>query len=150
MRGLRHCALSIHGSRTLTTHFESATMFPVTFFRSTLALSLFALGAHAAQAAPDGATMTVSAGAAYVPEYAGSDQQRVRPVIALDYQNASGFFASTARGIGYITMLDGFRLSGALAYAAGRSDSERTFGAGSTAPAPTRCSTPCAPSTRPA
>ena len=108
-------------------------MSPVPFFRSALALSLFALGAHAAQAAPDGATMTVNAGAAYVSDYAGSDQQRLRPVIALDYQNASGFFAGTGRGIGYVTLLDGLRLSGALAYAPGRGDSERTFGAGSDA-----------------
>lgn len=101
--------------------------------RSTLALSLFILGAHGAAAAPDGATVTVNAGAAYVSDYAGSSERRVRPVIAVDYQNASGFFAGTGRGIGYVTVLDGFKLSGALAYDAGRGDSERTFGAGSDA-----------------
>jgi outer membrane scaffolding protein for murein synthesis (MipA/OmpV family) len=55
------------------------------------------------------------------------------PVVGVDYQNANGFFASTLRGIGYTTTLDGVKLSGALSYGGGRDDSKRTFGAGSDA-----------------
>lgn len=101
------------------------------FLRSTLALSLFAVAAHGAQAAPDGATVTVGAGVAVVPEYSGSDKTRVAPVIGVDYQNANGWFASSLRGLGYVTVLDGFKLSAALGYAGARDDSKRTFGAGS-------------------
>lgn len=107
--------------------------------RSAFALSLFALATAGAHAAPEGATgatgstMTVAAGIAVVPEYSGSDKTRVMPVIALDYQNANGFFASSLRGLGYATAIDGFKLSGALSYGGGRDDSKRTFGAGSDA-----------------
>jgi outer membrane protein len=101
--------------------------------RPALALSLFAFAAHGALAAPDGATVTVAAGVAVVPEYSGSDKSTVKPVIGVDYQNSNGFFASTLRGIGYTTAIDGFKLSGALSYGGGRDESKRTFGSGSDA-----------------
>lgn len=96
--------------------------------------TLCALGANSRAAdAPDGDSLMVGLGVAYVPEYAGSDDSRVVPVPFLERTYANGFFLSTRRGIGYQTNVGAVNLSGALAYGGSRDEHKRTFGAGSDA-----------------
>lgn len=96
--------------------------------------TLCALGAnsHAADA-PDGDSLTVGLGAAWVPEYAGSDHSRVVPLPFLERTWANGFFISTRRGLGYQTNVGEVNLSGALSYGGARDEKKRTFAAGSDA-----------------
>ncbi len=86
---------------------------------------------QAAETAPAGTSFTVGGGLAIVPDYAGSDDYRAVPLIALDYQHASGFFASTRRGLGYQTRLGALGLSAAIGHTGGRSDEDRRVRAGS-------------------
>ena len=101
-----------------------------------ISLAVAAIGAQAAQPAQTDkaeSTFTVGAGLAVLPEYAGADKLRAFPVISADYQDASGFFASTSRGIGYATKLDSLTLTGSLGYDAGRSDKKQGLFSGSDA-----------------
>ncbi len=102
-----------------------------------LALALTTLcalcGNSRAADAPAGDSLMVGLGAAYVPEYAGSDDSRVVPVPFLERIYANGFFISTRRGLGYQTDVGPVNLSGALTYGGSRDEHKRTFGAGSSA-----------------
>lgn len=86
----------------------------------------------AAEAAPADSFM-IGLGAAYVPEYVGSDDSRVVPVPFLERSFANGFFISTRRGLGYQTNVGSVNLSGALTYGGARDEHKRTFAAGSDA-----------------
>lgn len=46
-------------------------------------------------------SFTLGAGIGAGSRYSGSDEHVVAPVVAIDYQAANGFFASTLRGIGF-------------------------------------------------
>lgn len=100
-----------------------------------LLLSAIAPAVHAEKLVTDApagqSVMTVGLGAAVVPKYLGSDDGRAVPVIVVDYQHASGFFASTSSGIGYKTKVGPVSLSGALGVAASRSDRNRGLARGS-------------------
>lgn len=96
-----------------------------------LSLGLLAPLAHAADTDAPQSTLTVGAGIAVVSEYSGSDQQRTRAVVGVDYQNKNGFFASTMRGIGYQGKVGDFGFSAAIGYGAGRKDYDRNYGVGS-------------------
>lgn len=102
-----------------------------------LLLSVIAPAVHAEKLVADApagqSVMTVGLGAAVVPEYLGSDKGRAVPVIVVDYQHASGFFASTSSGIGYKTKVGPLSLSGALGVAASRSDRDHGLSKGSDA-----------------
>lgn len=102
-----------------------------------LLFSAIAPAVHAqklvAEAPAGQSTMTVGAGIAVVPEYMGSDKGRAVPVLVADYQHASGFFASTASGIGYKTKVGQIALSGALGFAAARSERDHGLLKGSDA-----------------
>ncbi len=83
-----------------------------------LSLAAFTGAAHAADTIQE--SKTIGFGVAAAPEFKGGDRYRAFPLLLADYQSASGFFASTYRGIGYLTAIDGVKLSGALAYDHGR------------------------------
>jgi outer membrane protein len=96
--------------------------------------TLCALGANSRAAdAPAGDSLTVGLGAAYVPEYAGSDDSRTVPLPFLERTWGNGFFISTRRGLGYQTNVGAVNLSGALGYGGARDEKKRTFAAGSDA-----------------
>jgi len=96
--------------------------------------TLCAISAHSSAAdAPAGDSLMVGLGAAYVPEYAGSDDSRVVPVPFLERTWDNGFFVSTRRGLGYQTNVGAVNLSGALTYGGARDEKKRTFAAGSDA-----------------
>ncbi|MES2150946.1 MAG: MipA/OmpV family protein [Pseudomonadota bacterium] len=98
-----------------------------------LSLSLLSLAAHAAPPATPDSSVTLSAGLAVASEYSGSDTLRAFPVLAADYQNRNGFFASTTRGIGYQAKLEALSVSGALGYDGGRKDKKENLFSGSDA-----------------
>ncbi|WP_164558017.1 MipA/OmpV family protein [Massilia atriviolacea] len=102
-----------------------------------LLISAIAPAVHAealvADAPAGKSTMTVGLGAAVVPEYLGSDEVRALPVIVLDYQHASGFFASTVNGIGYKNKVGPVAFSAALGVAPSRSDRDHGLYKGSDA-----------------
>lgn len=112
-------------------------MFQKKIIAAALSLTAFAgaaplaTPAYAAPAESERSSLTISGGVAATAEYLGSDEVRARPVLAIDYQSANGFFASTARGLGYGTKLGGFTVSGALGYDAGRSDEKENLRSGS-------------------
>jgi outer membrane protein len=87
---------------------------------NTTLLSLAALtgAAHAADTIVE--SKTLGLGIAAAPEFKGGDRYRAFPLLVADFQSANGFFASTYRGIGYLTSVDGIKLSGALVYDHGR------------------------------
>jgi outer membrane scaffolding protein for murein synthesis (MipA/OmpV family) len=88
-----------------------------------LSLSMLAGAAHAADTAVPEAGTTIGFGVGVAPEYKGSDHHRAFPLLVADYQNANGFFASSYRGLGYVTAVDGVKVSAALQYAPGRNKS---------------------------
>lgn len=96
-----------------------------------ISLGLFSPSAHAADAAPPATTFTVGAGVAVVPEYSGGDEYRTPVLLVLDYQHASGFFASTREGLGYKTKMGAFGMSAALSYEGYRADHKRDQRGGS-------------------
>ena len=102
-----------------------------------LALALTTLcvlaGNSRAADAPAGDSLMVGLGAAYAPEYAGSDDSHVVPVPFLERSYANGLFISTRRGLGYQTDVGPVNLSAALGYGGSRDEHKRTFGAGSDA-----------------
>lgn len=79
--------------------------------------------------AGDESTFTVGGGAALAPRYSGSDENMVMPVVMLDYSHASGFYASTMRGLGYGAAAGPFSYSAALGFRAPRKENgELPFG----------------------
>lgn len=98
-----------------------------------ISLAMISIAAQAAEPAKAESTFTVGAGIAAKPEYSGADKTRVFPVLYADYQDVSGFFASTSRGLGYATKIDGLTVTGALGYDAGRRDKKETLRSGSDA-----------------
>ncbi len=91
---------------------------------NTTLLSLAALSgtAHAADTITE--SHTFGLGVAAAPEFQGGEHYKAFPLLIADYQNANGFFASTYRGIGYLTMVDGFKFSAALGVNPGRNNSD--------------------------
>jgi outer membrane protein len=91
-------------------------------------MSLMAILATANSYAADDNTsasdskLVIGAGIAYGPEYVGAKNNKVMPVIYADYQAANGFFASSARGLGYQTSLGVFDGSAAFSYGGSRGD----------------------------
>ena len=61
-------------------------------------------------------------GVAVGPRYAGASENTVAPVLLLDYSHASGFFASTMRGLGYGGAQGPLSYSAALGYRGGRKE----------------------------
>lgn len=86
--------------------------------------------AHAADAVPQESTLTVGAGIAYVPEYAGAKKSRAMGLVDVEYANKNGLFAGGREGIGYRTALGPVNVSAAVGYSSGRHDrdSRRRFG----------------------
>ncbi len=87
-----------------------------------LTLAAFSGAAHAADTIKE--SKTLGLGVAAAPEFKGGDKYKAFPLLLADYQDASGFFASTYRGIGYLTSVEGIKLSAALHYAPGRNSGE--------------------------
>jgi outer membrane protein len=104
-------------------------------YAAILLLGAFAPAVHAVgpvtTAPAADSTLTVGLGVAVVPKYSGSDKGKAMPILAVDYQNSNGFFASTMRGIGYQTKVGPLALSGALGYDGGREERDRRMGQGS-------------------
>jgi outer membrane protein len=98
--------------------------------------ALFALLSTAAFAADglfstDGAVTTVGGGIAVGPRYSGSDENMVSPMLAVDYALASGFYASSLRGLGYGASVGPFSYGAALGYRAARKENgKQPFGSG--------------------
>jgi outer membrane scaffolding protein for murein synthesis (MipA/OmpV family) len=104
-----------------------------------LALLAAGIGCHAeagevADAPPvaDGNAFVLGVGAASAPRYSGSDQNAVAPVLLLDYSTASGFFASTLRGLGYGGQVGGFGYSAALGFRGARKETDQIASFGNT------------------
>lgn len=96
-------------------------------------LALLTSGAFAADSAfsTDGAVTTVGGGVAVGSRYSGSDENMVSPMIAIDYALASGFYASSLRGLGYGASAGPFNYSAALGYRAPRKENgKQSFGSG--------------------
>jgi outer membrane protein len=87
-------------------------------------VAIFLLLASAAAAAQDN-VLTLSAGAAVAPRYAGSDKERASPLAGIDYQMANGLFASTLRGAGYGAALGPLQVSAAVGYRPERAETDR-------------------------
>lgn len=82
------------------------------------------------QATPAEGTI-VGLGVGYVPEYAGADDSHFVAAPIIEHSFGNGFFASTRRGLGYQTAVNGVGLSAALGYGGKRDEHDRNFGAGS-------------------
>lgn len=85
---------------------------------SCLALSSLPLTSRAADMPKDatpGSTLTVGAGLGFGPRFPGSKKNHVGLLPMFEYQNDSGFFASTQRGLGWGGETDGFKYSLSLA-----------------------------------
>ena len=106
--GQRHCALHNPLKETMKNKILTALL----------------LAACAAAHAEDN-VLTFGAGIAAAPRYSGSDEYVAAPLIAIDYQMANGFFASTMRGIGYGWQAGPVHLSAALGYRGQRSEKNR-------------------------
>ncbi|MET0321398.1 MAG: MipA/OmpV family protein [Duganella sp.] len=103
------------------------------YTRLTLAI-LALVSATGTALAADGNTpegTMVGLGIGYVPEYAGADDNHVVGAPIVEHSFGNGFFASTRRGLGYQTSVNGFGLSAALGYGGKRDEHDRNFGAGS-------------------
>ena len=66
----------------------------------------------------------VGGGAAVGARYSGASENALAPVIVLDYSDASGFFASSLRGLGYASQQGPLSVSAALAYRGGRKEKD--------------------------
>ncbi len=89
--------------------------------RSCLIFTATCLLSGAAAAADDN-QLLVGGGVAVEARYAGSDRNTVAPALVLDYSHASGFFASTLRGLGYGGQDGPVSYSAALGYRGERKD----------------------------
>jgi outer membrane protein len=87
-----------------------------------LILAAFAGTAHAADTIQE--SKVLGFGIAAAPEFKGGERYKAFPLLIADYQDASGFFLSTYRGIGYLTSVEGIKLSAALHYAPGRNSGD--------------------------
>lgn len=88
----------------------------------------------APKAAPEtGDSMTLGAGIAYAPEYAGAKKSRVVPLPYFERTFSNGAFISTMRGLGYQTEVANVGLSAALSYGGARADHKRNAFDGSDA-----------------
>jgi outer membrane protein len=87
-----------------------------------LILAAFSGTAHAADSIKE--SKVLGLGVAVAPEFQGADKYKAFPLLIADYQDASGFFVSTYRGIGYLTSVEGIKLSAALHYAPGRNSGD--------------------------
>ncbi|MYN08807.1 MipA/OmpV family protein [Pseudoduganella aquatica] len=97
-------------------------------FTLKLAPALFVLLSGGAFAGSD-AVLTIGGGAALAPRYSGSDENMALPMLLLDYSTASGFYASTMRGLGYGGSAGPFSYSAALGFRAPRKENgELPFG----------------------
>jgi outer membrane scaffolding protein for murein synthesis (MipA/OmpV family) len=84
-----------------------------------LSTLLIAAAAHAQDS-----TLTLGAGIGAGARYSGSDEHLVAPVVVLDYQSASGFYASTLRGIGVAGGSDQLSASIGLGYRGERREND--------------------------
>lgn len=73
----------------------------------------------------EGNVLTLGAGIAGAPRYAGADDYAIGPLLAIDWQFANGFYASSLRGIGYGRAVGPVYLSAALGYRGERSEKNR-------------------------
>jgi outer membrane protein len=89
------------------------------------ALLSLLLAAGAASAADDN-VLTLGGGVAAVARYSGSDELQAAPIIAIDYQMANGFYASTMRGLGYGRQFGKLSVNAAIGYRGERTDKEQT------------------------
>jgi MipA family protein len=86
--------------------------------------------------ADDGNVLTFGAGIAGAARYSGADDYVVGPLLAIDWQLANGFYASSLRGIGYGGAVGPVYLSAALGYRGERSEKDRNgLGGASGSPA---------------
>jgi outer membrane scaffolding protein for murein synthesis (MipA/OmpV family) len=85
-----------------------------------------ALLAATSASAADENVLTLGGGVAAAARYSGSDELQAAPIIAIDYQMANGFYASTLRGLGYGRDFGNLHLSAALGYRGERTDKEET------------------------
>jgi outer membrane scaffolding protein for murein synthesis (MipA/OmpV family) len=83
------------------------------------------LATGAVHADDDANVLTLAGGIAGGPRYSGADERVIGPILAIDYQMANGFYASTMRGIGYGRQLGPIRVSAALGYRGERSERDR-------------------------
>ena len=96
-----------------------------------LSLAAQAQATPASAAAPT-STVVVQGGVAVTTRYPGSDERLVSPLLGLEYAHASGFFASTQRGLGYAGSTGGLSYSAALGYRGKREEKETSrLGGGS-------------------
>jgi outer membrane scaffolding protein for murein synthesis (MipA/OmpV family) len=66
----------------------------------------------------------IGGGAAAGARYSGASENALAPVIVLDYSDASGFFASSLRGLGYGSQQGPLSVSAALGYRGGRKEKD--------------------------
>lgn len=69
--------------------------------------------------------LTLGAGIAGAARYSGADEYAIGPLLAIDWQFANGFYASSLRGIGYGHAAGPVHLSAALGYRGERSEKNR-------------------------
>ncbi|WP_338763446.1 MipA/OmpV family protein [Massilia sp. METH4] len=99
-------------------------------------LAAIVLLACAACAQAEDNVLTFGAGIAGAARYSGADDYVIGPLLAIDYQMANGFYASTLRGIGYGGAVGPVYLSAALGYRGERSEKDRSgIGGASGSPA---------------
>ncbi|WP_431257506.1 MipA/OmpV family protein [Roseateles chitinivorans] len=99
---------------------------PVVLATVLLPLCATAQAQSSAAAAPT-STVVVQAGVAVSTRYSGSDERMVVPLLGVEYAHASGFFASTQRGLGYAGTVGGLSYSAALGYRGERKE-KKTHG----------------------
>lgn len=92
--------------------------------RSCLIFAATCLLSGGAPAAEDN-QLLIGGGVAVEARYAGSDRNKAAPLVVLDYTHASGFFASTLRGVGYGGQDGPVSYSAALGYRGGRKDKDQ-------------------------
>lgn len=83
------------------------------------------LATGAAHAADDANVLTLAGGIAGGPRYSGAHEHVIGPALAIDYQMANGFYASTMRGLGYGRQLGPINVGAALGYRGERSEHDR-------------------------
>jgi len=88
-------------------------------------LTALLLLAAAGLAHAQDSVLTLGAGIAGAPRYAGADNYAIGPLLAIDWQLANGFYASSLRGIGYGRAVGPVYLSAALGYRGERSEKDR-------------------------
>lgn len=99
---------------------------------ASITLSQCVAAAPAEEANPtDTARLTLGAGFGAAPRYPGSKEQQLQPALMVDYDAGNGFFAGTARGIGFGAVAGPLQWSAALSYDGGRSEKEGRLSSGS-------------------